>query len=1123
MLFTETWSSDLYNYNVKDFKCITLHRTEKKLGAKRDSGGLILYLRSYLYDQNLIIHKDSDDIIWLGFNPGVLSADFVFLGLCYVLPTGTSREPLVEFSVFDRLLNNMAEFKATYSDDCSFIVCGDMNARTGILPDMIVDDNNLHVPLPEDYTPDDFIPRTSQDKVVNSNGYLMLNFCKQSSLRILNGRCGNDGSVGRFTFNGHAGQSVVDYILVSKDLLDTIISFSVADPNILSDHCAISCSMLNSLSINESQSDEINEHCEKIYYKYKWNETDAEEFKCLLSSDDTIHTLNVIQSDFLSVHNDNNFIDNGITKFVDILEHCGSPFYKHIFQPNDEPESNHKNQPWYTDVCREKKSIFYERLNRYRNDKTELNRLAFVTARSDFKSTLRNCRFEYNQQQTYKLTALKYRNAKDYWKLLKSAYCESNPHINLSDFARYFKAVNNPEDPFYSTDEDSEFLFNLYLNGEIQIMFDELNKEISLAEIISAISQLKNGKSSGPDRLINEFFINGKDILTPYLHTLFNVIFDKGYFPDSWSLGEIIPIHKKGSKANVENYRGITLLSVLGKLFTRILNNRLTSWAENYGVYIEAQAGFRQNMSTVDNVFILNSLISHSLNANKQLYCSFIDFSKAFDYVVRDILWHKLLKFGVRGKILDIIVSMCHTVKSKVKYNNYLSEEFTCQTGVRQGECLSPFLFSIYVNDIEEEFIIKGANGIDVGFLKLFLLLYADDIVIFSDSPEGLQKGLDILYDYCKKWKLSVNIDKSKIMIFRKGGRIRGNLSFKYGDIELEIVPKFTYLGIVFTSGGSYNTAQNTLSDQARKAIFILSKYLTKFVNVPPSHVLELFDKLISPILCYGSEVWGFNKGKDIEKVHLQFCKRILAVKQCTQNDFVYGELGRTTFQNKHYLNIIKYWIKVTQSSNVKYISIAYDLLLSDLERYPNKTNWASQVRDLLCDLGFSEAWLNQPVADSKLFIALVKQRLNDTFIQNWNSRINESSRALFYRNFNMFCFKPYLDSIKAENIRHALTRLRTSSHRLEIEVGRWAKPESIPVHQRLCLTCNLLEDEFHFVLQCNRYNILRSHYINSYFYLRPNMHKFIELMTSTNENTIKNLALYVKHAFKERQKHVFQ
>ena len=105
-------------------------------------------------------------------------------------------------------------------------------------------------------------------------------------------------------------------------------------------------------------------------------------------------------------------------------------------------------------------------------------------------------------------------------------------------------------------------------------------------------------------------------------------------------------------------------------------------------------------MSTVDNIFVLHGLITHFLNNSKRLFCSFIDFSKAFDYVVRDILWFKLIQYGVRGKILDIIVSMYRDIKSKVKLNNKLSDEFSCMTGVRQGECLSPILFAMYVNDI---------------------------------------------------------------------------------------------------------------------------------------------------------------------------------------------------------------------------------------------------------------------------------------------------------------------------------------------------------------------------------------------------------------------------------------
>ena len=289
-------------------------------------------------------------------------------------------------------------------------------------------------------------------------------------------------------------------------------------------------------------------------------------------------------------------------------------------------------------------------------------------------------------------------------------------------------------------------------------MFDELNVAISEEELLKSIKQLKTNKSSGPDRLINEFFIHGKNVLLPIVLCLFNKIFENGSFPEGWSEGYIIPLHKKGSRFEAENYRGISLLSSLGKLFTRLMNNRLTEWSEKYYVLIEAQAGFRVNMSTVDDVFLLHSLLTHVLNQGQLLYFAFIDFTKAFDYVVRDNLWYKMIKLGIRGKILNIIKSMYSEVKSRVKFDNKLGSEFICALGVRQGECLSPMLFSLFLNE--------GYEGLDINILKTFMLLYADDIVIFSKSAEELQEGLNLLLNYCNRWKLKVNVDKTKIIWF---------------------------------------------------------------------------------------------------------------------------------------------------------------------------------------------------------------------------------------------------------------------------------------------------------------------------------------------------------------------
>ena len=124
--------------------------------------------------------------------------------------------------------------------------------------------------------------------------------------------------------------------------------------------------------------------------------------------------------------------------------------------------------------------------------------------------------------------------------------------------------------------------------------------------------------------------------------------------------------------------------------------------------------------------------------------------------------------------------------------------------GARQRECLSPFLFSMFLNDMEDEFIHNGLQGIDVNMFKMFLILYADDIVIFSNSSDELQKSLDLLYGYCQRWKLVVNTNKTKILIFRKSGRISQRLNIYYNNNIIEIVNKFSYLGIVFTAGGVF-------------------------------------------------------------------------------------------------------------------------------------------------------------------------------------------------------------------------------------------------------------------------------------------------------------------------------
>ena len=193
----------------------------------------------------------------------------------------------------------------------------------------------------------------------------------------------------------------------------------------------------------------------------------------------------------------------------------------------------------------------------------------------------------------------------------------------------------------------------------------------------------------------------------------------------------------------------------------------------------------------------MESLINKSIREKKRLYCAFIDLKRAFDSVYRNGLWYKLIKNGLDGKLFDIIGSIYSDVKSCVKIFNSLSDFFKSDVGLLQGEVLSPFLFSLFVNDLETYLEQNPNASLTLDQLSMYLLMFADDTVIFSESVEGLQLSLNNLESYCNKWDLTVNIDKTKIVVFKKGGSLSRQEKWTYAGETVEIVNSFNYLGIV--------------------------------------------------------------------------------------------------------------------------------------------------------------------------------------------------------------------------------------------------------------------------------------------------------------------------------------
>ena len=165
---------------------------------------------------------------------------------------------------------------------------------------------------------------------------------------------------------------------------------------------------------------------------------------------------------------------------------------------------------------------------------------------------------------------------------------------------------------------------------------------------------------------------------------LFNIVFDTGIIPESWLTGIIRPVYKhKGKVDDPDNYRAITLISCLGKLFTSIINNRLTFLSYEFEIIYKNQSGFRKGFSTKDNIFIMHALVSIYFSFGVKLYCAFVDFRKAFHTVWRNGLWKKLFQHDINGKCFKIIYNMYDNIKSCVLYNDKQSNFFSCMTDVR--------------------------------------------------------------------------------------------------------------------------------------------------------------------------------------------------------------------------------------------------------------------------------------------------------------------------------------------------------------------------------------------------------------------------------------------------------
>ena len=408
---------------------------------------------------------------------------------------------------------------------------------------------------------------------------------------------------------------------------------------------------------------------------------------------------------------------------------------------------------------------------------------------------------------------------------------------------------------------------------------------------------------------------------------LFNYLFDKGIYPEQWTESIILPLFKKGDVNNTHNYRGISLCNICSKLYSSVINQRLQDWVNLNNITGEHQAGFKKGYCTIDHVFTLLAAVQKQFVNNQKLYVAFVDFEKAFDSISRKLLWPVLLKNGINGNLHRCIKSMYANVKARIRNGAMLTDFVNCTTGVKQGDICSPVLFSLFVNELALDIVQNGKHGVSFDLIELFILLFADDLVLLSITVSGLQKQLNTLYSAANRLELRVNMDKTNIIVFRKGGYLARHEHWKYEDKAVKVVHAYKYLGVYFTTRLCFTTACDDLVTRSKKAVLSILHVMYK-LDCSSFHVFrKLFDSQVQSILQYGAETGAFETGEIIEKLHLYAMKKFLNVEARTPNDLVYGELNRYPIYLNSYVKCISYWLKLTRMENHKLPYKAYQLL----------------------------------------------------------------------------------------------------------------------------------------------------------------------------------------------------
>ena len=413
---------------------------------------------------------------------------------------------------------------------------------------------------------------------------------------------------------------------------------------------------------------------------------------------------------------------------------------------------------------------------------------------------------------------------------------------------------------------------------------DWFNTPIDSQEILQEILRKPNRKAPGTDLICYEHLKQTLDFTLPLLTWIMNTCFHSAMIPASWKESLVFTLYKgKGSKNDPNFYRGIALLQTCYKIYTAILNSRLCN--NVFHLLPPSQHGFQKGKSTEKPIEDLIRRIRHQLALSKgHLYVLFVDFQKAFDFVDRHVLFRKLRdQFQVKGRTLAAIRNLLEDNYLQITDYHTTSSPITQNKGVQQGDSLSPTLFLLYIADLSTA--LSETSRTEKAF-------FADDLEVDAPDKNEVQRALYALEDWCQENKILVNTNKTKVIKFRKGGRLARTDSFEYNGQEIEIVSSYEYLGLTLQS-------RLTFTEQVRK---VKRKAMRALATIPNLHLvttdcaLRIFNIKIFPMVTYClhlfSETLSVNQMLTLDQIKSAFVKKALCLHKSASSTLAHLMIG---------------------------------------------------------------------------------------------------------------------------------------------------------------------------------------------------------------------------------------